>query len=76
MQQQVIEEIAKHLGITAADIDPSASLGEDLGIGPVELTDLLSAIAVKFKVNFEPSELEGLRTVNDIVVMVEDQSLE
>lgn len=76
MQQQVIEEIAKHLGITSADIDSNASLSEDLGIGPVELADLLSALSLKFKITFEPSEVERIRTVNDIVVMVEDQSLE
>ncbi len=76
MQNQVIEEIAKHLGVTTQDIDGGASLSEDLGLGPVELADLLSALSAKFNVNFDPTEVEGLKTVNDIVVMVEDLTLE
>lgn len=76
MQQQVIEEIAKHLGVTIQDIDIGASLSEDLGLGPVETADLLSAISKRFNVTIDPQDVEGLKTVNDIVVMVEDLSLE
>jgi acyl carrier protein len=76
MQSQVIEEVAKHLGVTPQDIDAGSSLSDDLGLGPVELADLLDALSQKFNVNFNPSEVEGLKTVSDIIVMVEDLSLE
>lgn len=76
LQHQVIEEIAKHLGVTPQDIDPNAQLSEDLGLGPLQQADLLEDIASKFSVTFNPSDVEGVKTVNDIVVMVEDLSLE
>lgn len=76
MQQQVIEEIAKHLGVTPQDIDPNAPLSEGLGLGPIELADLLSALAESFHVTISPNDVEGIRTVNDIVVLIEDLSLE
>jgi acyl carrier protein len=76
MQKQVIAEFAKHLGVTPQDIDLSASLAEDLGIGPVELADLITYMSEKFKVTFHTSDIEGLRTVNDLVVAIEDLSLE
>lgn len=76
MQNQVIEEMAKHLGVTPQDIDLNASLSDDLGLGPVEMADLLSALSTRFNITFDPSDIEGLRSVNDIVVMVEDLSLE
>ncbi len=76
MQQQVIDEIAKHLGVTPQDIDASSSLQDDLGLGPVEVADLLSALSSKFGVTFNPAEVEILKTVHDVVVMVEDLSLE
>lgn len=76
MQNQVIDEIAKHLGVTPQDIDPQATLKEGLGLGPIEMSDLLGALAQKFNVILDPSDLEGLHTVNDIVVLIEDQSLE
>lgn len=76
MQQKIIEEIAKHLGVTAQDIDLSASLAEDLGLGPIEVADLLGSLASTFNINFEPGETEGITTVNDITVLIEDKSLE
>lgn len=75
-QKEVIEEIAKHLGVTPADIDLTASLSEDLALSPVELSDLLSALTVKFQIVFDPIDIERLRTVNDLVEMIEDLSLE
>lgn len=76
MQQQVVEEIAKYLGVSTQDIDLSLSLTEDLGLSPVEMSDLLSSLSTRFKVTFEPAEIENIKTVNDLVIMVEDLSLE
>ena len=76
MQREIIAEISKHLGITPADIDLEAQLSEDLGLGPIEMADLLSALSEKFNVTFNPAEIAGLKTVNDLVAVVEDLSLE
>jgi acyl carrier protein len=76
IQTEVIAEIAKHLGVTPQDIDISAGLSDDLGLGPVEMADLIGAISQKFAVNFNPSDLSGIKTVDDLVVAVEDLSLE
>ena len=76
LQTDVIAEIAKHLGVTPQDIDPHSSLAEDLGIGPVELADLLSALSEKFSVTFNPADIEGLKTVHDLIVTIEDLTLE
>lgn len=75
-QAEIIEEIARHLGVTPADIDLSASLKDDLGLGPIEIADLLTALADKFKITFESTDTDELNTVNDLVVMVEDLLLE
>lgn len=76
LQADVIAEIAKHLGVTPQDIDINAGLAEDLGLGPVELIDLISAISKEFAVTFSSSDLPGIKTVHDLVVTVEDLSLE
>lgn len=76
LQQEVIEEIAKYLGVTPQDIDTHASLQSDLSLGPVELADMLEALSRKFSITLDPAETENLKTVNDIIVLVEDQSLE
>jgi acyl carrier protein len=76
IQKEVIEEMAKYLGVTPQDIDLHASLSDDLELGPIELSDLLSALSEKFRITFGPEEIERLRTVNDLVELVEDLSLE
>ena len=76
LPQQVVEEMAKHLGVSSQDIDLSSSLSEVLGLGPVELSDLLSYLADKFDVTFNPQDIEHLKTTNDIIEAIEDLSLE
>lgn len=76
MQSQVLEEIAKHLGVSPQDIDVNASLTENLGLGPVELADLLQALSQRFRVTIGEEGVENLKTVSDIVVLIEDLSLE
>lgn len=76
IETEVIVEIAKHLGITPQDIDINAGLSDDLGLGPIEMADLISVISQKFDVTFGSSELQSIKTVNDLVVAVEDLSLE
>lgn len=76
LQNEVIGEIAKHLGVTPQDIDINAGMSDDLGLGPVEMADLLAAISQKFAVNFTSADLASIKTVHDLVVSVEDLSLE
>lgn len=74
--KEIITVIAEHLGVTPQDIDPGASLADDLGLGPIELADLLGVLSQKFNIIFDPIEVEDLKTIHDIIVMVEDQMLE
>lgn len=76
MQNEIIAEIAKHLGVTPQDIDIHASLTEDLALGPIDLADLIYALSEKFSVTFSQGEVDGFKTVSDIVVAIEDASLE
>lgn len=76
VQTDVVAEIAKHLGVTPNDIDINAGLSDDLGLGPVEMADLISAISQKFGVAFHSGELHNIKSVSDLVVAVEDLSLE
>lgn len=75
-QTELIAEVAQHLGVTPQDIDVNASLADDLGLGPVETADLINAISQKFSIAFDSSDLVNIKTVHDLVVAVEDLSLE
>lgn len=72
----IIKAIAEHLGLSPEDLDRQASLRDELGLGPIELNDLISALSQKFKIRFEPSEVAHLQKVEDLVVLVEDNLLD
>lgn len=74
-QSEIISAIAENLGLSPGDIDRHALLQEDLNLGPVELSDLLSDLSLRFKVHFNPEEIDGVRSVEDLIVLVEDSLL-
>lgn len=72
----ITRAIAEHLGLNPEDLDHQAHLREDLNLGPIELNDLLDALAKKFNISFEPEDVEHLRRLEDIVVLVEDNLID
>lgn len=75
-QQEVINFIAKHLGVTPQDIDIESSLSDNLELGPIEISDLLAELSAEFNVVFMPEDVASIKTVRDIVILIEDLSLE
>lgn len=75
-QNDIINAIAKHLGVTPADIDLHSSLTGDLGLGPIEISDLLDDLSKVFNVTIVPQEAAQIVTVSDLVVMIEDLLLD
>lgn len=75
-QQQIIESIADSLALPVADIDVESHLQDDLGLNPVEIADLLGDLSQKFKIVFDPLETESIKTVGNLVELIEDKLLE
>ena len=73
---EIIQAIAEHLGLLPEDVDRHALLREELNLGPIELQDLLSDLSREFNINFETEEMEDLKTVDDLIVLIEDNLLE
>ena len=72
----ILKAIAEHLGLNPEDLDKHALLREELGLGPIELNDLLSNLSQKFNISFEPEEVARLEKVEDLVVLIEDNLLD
>lgn len=70
--KDILQAIADHLGLSAEDIESQSLLREDLGLGPLELNDLLADLSNKFDVTFDPEDIEHLKRVEDLVTLVED----
>lgn len=70
--KDILQAIADHLGVSVEDIENQNLLREDLGLGPLELNDLLADLSNKFDVTFDPEDIEHLKRVEDLVTLVED----
>lgn len=75
-QKDILQAIADYLGLAAEDIDRQTSLRDDLGFGPIELNDLLNELSNRFNVAFNPEDTENLKTIDDLIVLIEDNLLE
>lgn len=75
-EKEILQAITEHLGLSLEDIDRNALLREDLSLGPIELNDLLNNLSQKFKITFDPADVDALKKVEDIIVLVEDNLLE
>ena len=73
-QEDIIEVIADNLGVPPGDIEPDAPLLQT--VGSLQLPDLLHTLSETYEIVFDPSETEGLKTVEDLINLVEDKLLE
>ena len=73
---EIIKAIAEHLGLSPEDLDRHALLREELGLGPIELNDLLASLSHNFNITFDPTEVRNLQKVDDLIVLVEDNLLD
>lgn len=68
----IVKAIAEHLTLNPEDLDKHALLKEDLGLGPIELNDLLSSLSEKFDITLAPEDVDKIETVDDLIVAIED----
>ena len=73
---QILQSIADYLGLSIEDIDRHALLRDELNLGPIELNDLLTHLSTKFDVTFDETEIEDIKKIDDLIVLVEDNLLE
>ncbi|MDO8576934.1 MAG: acyl carrier protein [Candidatus Daviesbacteria bacterium] len=71
-ETQILQAIAEHLGLSPEDLDRHASLREELNLGPIELNDLLSDLSQKFDVSFNEEEIEDIKKIDDLIILIED----
>lgn len=73
---EILQAIAEHLGLSPEDLDRHANLREELNLGPIELNDLLAYLSQKFNVTFDDIDIEDLKKIDDLIVLVEDNLID
>ena len=67
MLQKITDLLVEKLDIDAAKVTEGASFSEDLGIDSLDLFDLVMSFEEEFGIEIPAEELEGLKTVGDMV---------
>jgi acyl carrier protein len=65
--------VAESLGISAAEIDPSASFIDDLGADSLDIVELVMAIEKAFDLEIPDEDAEKIATVQDAIDYVSSQ---
>jgi len=68
------EIMAARLGLTAEQIVPEARLVEDLGLDSLDAVELAIAVERKFDIEVPEEELTKLKTVADMLALVESRA--
>ena len=61
------ELVVDQLGVDDDEVTTEANIQEDLGADSLDLVDLVMAVEEEFDVKIADEELEGIKTVGDIV---------
>jgi acyl carrier protein len=68
------EIMAARLGLSAEQIVPEARLVEDLGLDSLDAVELAIAVERKFEIEVPEEELTKLKTVADMLALVESRT--
>lgn len=71
MFEQVCNMLAEQLGISADSIRPEQEVVKDLGADSLAVIELMMTLEENYGITLPESEIEKIKTVQDIVDMME-----
>lgn len=71
MYEKVCKMLVDQLGISADAIKPESEVIKDLGADSLDVVELMMTIEDEYGITLPESEVEGIKTVQDIVNMME-----
>ena len=72
IEEKIIELIKEELNVEEFDLD--ADLVEEYEVDSISLLDFFMSVEDEFDIEFEDEELERLKTVNDVIKLVEEKT--
>jgi len=73
IEKRVKQIISEHTGILTKNIKLNSDLRVDLGIDSFAAIELIFSLKEEFGLNIEDSELQKLKTVNDILQAIKSK---
>lgn len=73
LEQEIIEIVVEQLGVDRDDVAPEKSFIEDLNADSLDLTELIMTFEEKFGCEISQEDAEKLKTVNDVIIYLENR---
>lgn len=70
MFEKVRKMLAEQLGISEEEIKPESEVVKDLGADSLVVVELLITLEEEYNITLPEGEIEGIKTVQDIVDMM------
>lgn len=71
MFEEVAKLIAEHLDIDVSDIKPESDFVTDLEADSLDIVEMMIEMEREYGLEFEESEMQSVKTVNDVVKFLE-----
>jgi acyl carrier protein len=75
-REEIFEALKEHLvgrGVEADKVTPQADLQSDLGLDSLDTVEMTVGLEDRFGIEIPDSELEGVKTVDDAVQLIEEK---
>ena len=72
MKEKVLQIIAEQLNMEPEDLEPEMDFVDDLNQDSIELVELIMSLEDEFGIEVDEEKLEQVRTVGDVLDLVED----
>lgn len=75
MKDKVLDIIAEQLNVEPEDLKPEMDFVDDLNQDSIELVELIMSLEDEFGIEVDEEKLEQIRTVGDVLDLVEELDL-
>ena len=72
MKEKVLQIIAEQLNMEPEDLEPEMGFVDDLNQDSIELVELIMSLEDEFGIEVDEEKLEQVRTVGDVLDLVEE----
>ena len=72
-EERIYTVLLEHLGLEKKQLGLQKSLSEDLGVDSLDSLDLMAALNEEFSINIRAEDLEPVKTIQDLIDLVQDK---
>ena len=76
MRERILEIIAEQVNRSVEELDPSMDFIDDLNMDSIELVELIMSVEDEFDIEIDEDRLEKVRSIGDVLDLLEEFDLD